>query len=87
MSTELFLFLLWIFDLRKPTLLITTAPFLIPFSKISMTWERRMELKRLQCMKGVKMVRKYRDRQGKLRVVPLRNSNMHLCFKTFNLAP
>lgn len=30
-----------------------------------------MELKRLQKFKGVKMVKKYRDRQGQLRVVAL----------------
>lgn len=72
--------------LRKPTLLITTAKFLLPMSDYVMTWERRrlvifvaplyqsnallrQELKRLQKYKGIKMVKKYRDSQGKRRVV------------------
>ena len=75
--------------LRKPTLLITTATFLLPMSDYVMTWERRwvvlgcylwsilyqssallrQELKRLQKYKGIKMVKKYRDGQGKRRVV------------------
>lgn len=75
--------------LRKPTLLITTATFLLPMSDYVMTWERRwvvlgcylwsilyqssallrQELKRLQKYKGIKIVKKYRDSQGKRRVV------------------
>lgn len=55
--------------LRKPTVLITTAPWIQQMAPRMLTAERRQQLADLKNFHNIAMVRKYHDKTGKLRVV------------------
>ena len=57
-------------DLRKPTVLATTAPWILGLDPTPMTASMREYLTALRDHKCVNMVKKYRDSQGRMRVVP-----------------
>ena len=71
-----------VFRLRKPTVLITNAPWLFPLATVKLTSERRHgrtncvkvetcrhELNLLRSSKKIRMVTKYKDKRGETRVV------------------
>lgn len=53
---------------RKPTQLISTAPWLAPMAQHKITPARRAELQQVQKALKISMVKKYTDRRGKRRV-------------------
>eukprot|EP00435_Cladocopium_sp_Y103_P039303 s1575_g10.t1 len=55
--------------LVKRTILISNAPWMAQFPCPCMTWEKREQLQQLQTMKGIRLVKKYRDSKGQSRVV------------------
>lgn len=54
---------------EKRTILISNAPWMAQFPCPCMTWEKREQLQQLQTMKGIRLVKKYRDSKGQSRVV------------------